>query len=110
MPTTANDYEDRAIFEYRGVTYRYDKPRREWCLVDTDVACLPRTIYAIHDQWRSLCSSAATPQGVLEAYAKSLMELRGEEAREAILKAQALCDEVSYWRSNDWKTAFRKPG
>ena len=105
---TAAPFKHGATFQARGLTYRFNKRTSLWKLVDKDVVGPLEVIYASYDHWRSSGYSQATPEGVVEEMARQMARLRAEEAGEARRHAESLEKEANRWRSEDWKTAFRK--
>lgn len=103
----------RATFEFRGLTYRYNKTYGEWRLVgfkkaphhipDTIMSGTSRTTQGPQSYWCAGGVSGATPQQVLEKWAQSLIALRKREAREAERNAKECWAVVRKLEASSWK-------
>lgn len=110
-PGPAPVYKHRQTFEFKGLTYRYDKTYEEWHLVEKQTAPtnVPRTIFGKHDSWSagSLSTIAKTPIAALEAWCSSLIGIRTREADEAAQHAIELRAAVRMLKAKSWKPVSR---
>lgn len=98
-------FKHRELLEFRGVSYRYDKPFGEWRLVDPKNAdyFVPKTIYGYGDRWEVHSTRAATPLLALETWFAELIDLRKREAAEAKQKAAEAAAEAKRLKTASWK-------
>lgn len=110
---TAEDPKHGETLVFRGLSYRYHAPDREWSLVGfekpplgvpTTVATrLVRTTRGLEPYWRADGASGRSPLAALEAWAKSITALRTREAREAERHAKDLWAVVHRLERPSWK-------
>lgn len=100
-------FKHRAILEFKGVSYRYDKPHGVFSLIEPKNAeyFVPKTIYGWRDgtEWEVNSTRAESPLAALEKWFAGLIELRTREAAEAKQKAKEAEAEAKRLKTASWR-------